>query len=385
MELFKRQLNLQELLRKKSFFLLGPRATGKSTLVREQLSDSVIILNLLKSQLRLRLLSSPWDLESIIEAERNKKLCELIVIDEIQKIPELLEEVHNLIENRHWRFLLTGSSARKLKSAHTNLLGGRAWTAHLYPLSYSEIPNFDLERYLRFGGLPMVYQSEDPEEELDAYVSTYLYEEIQGESLVRNLPQFSRFLKTAALSSGQLLNFTQISSDAQVPASTIQEHYRILEDTLIGFRLEPWIQSEKRKAITTSKFYLFDTGVTHALAGTKQLDRNSDLYGRSFEHWIGMELTSYLNYRRKKDKLCFWRTKQGQEVDFIVGNHTGIEVKSSKKLSKSDFSGLLALAEENKISQLLLVSQDEIETQNSQIHAVHWKTFIDKLWAGDWF
>src|SRR3989338_5934849 len=145
MELFKRQLDLNQLLSKKSFFLLGPRATGKSTLVREQLSDSAIVVNLLQSQLRLRLLSSPWDLESIIEAEIAKKPCQLIVIDEIQKIPELLEEVHNLIESRGWRFLLTGSSARKLKSSQVNLLGGRAWTAHFYPLSYSEIPNFDLE------------------------------------------------------------------------------------------------------------------------------------------------------------------------------------------------------------------------------------------------
>lgn len=314
-----------------------------------------------------------------------KKPFKIIVIDEIQKVPELLEEVHYLIESRQWRFLLTGSSARKLKSAHTNLLAGRAWTAHFYPLSYGEIPDFDLERYLRFGGLPVVYQSQDPEEELDAYVSTYLYEEIRGEGLVRNLPQFSRFLKTAALSNGQLLNFAEISSDAHVPASTVKEHYKILEDTLIGFTLSPWTRSEKRKAIMTGKFYFFDVGVTHALAGTKQLDRNSDLYGRSFEQWIAIELNTYLNYRRKKETLCFWRTKQGQEVDFIVGEHTAIEVKSAKNLTKSDFSGLKALAEEKKFKQLLLVSQDPIETQKDGIRAIHWKTFMDKLWSGDWF
>jgi predicted AAA+ superfamily ATPase len=252
-------------------------------------------------------------------------------------------------------------------------------------LSYSEIPNFDLERLLRFGGLPAVYQSNEPEEELDAYVSTYLYEEIQAESLVRNLPQFSRFLKTAALSSGHLLNFAQISSDAQVPASTIKEHYKILEDTLIGFMLNPWTASKKRKAIMTAKFYLFDTGVTHTLAGTKHLDRNSDLYGRSFEQWIGLELTSYLNYRRKKDALCFWRSAQGHEVDFIVGDHTAIEVKATKSLTKTDFSGLKALAEEKVFRQLLMVSQDKIETQKNGIRAVHWKTFMEQLWSGNLF
>ncbi|HEX4045225.1 MAG TPA: AAA family ATPase, partial [Gammaproteobacteria bacterium] len=280
MSYYQRQLNLLSLLEKKSFFLLGPRAIGKSFLIREQLKDKSLIFNLLRSELYLRLTAAPWELENMINAALVERPSEFIVIDEIQKVPQLLDEVHRLIEERQLRFLLTGSSARKLKHGHANLLAGRAWTAHLYPLSFSEIPDFKLDHYLRFGGLPAIYGSPDPEEELQAYVQTYLYEEIQAESLVRKLPQFSRFLITAALANGQMLNFAQIANDAAVAASTVREYYTILEDTLIGFMLTPWMKSKKRKAISTAKFYFFDTGVCHALAQTQVLDRNSDLYGR---------------------------------------------------------------------------------------------------------
>jgi predicted AAA+ superfamily ATPase len=382
---YTRKLNLPELLKKKSFFLLGPRATGKSFLVREQLAADAIVINLLDSQLYLRLSASPWELEGIIAAELLKKPSSIIVIDEIQKVPSLLDEVHRLIEEKHWRFLLTGSSARKLKHGHANLLAGRAWTANLFPLSYSEIPDFDLERFLRFGGLPSVYLSAEPGEELNAYVRTYLYEEIQAEGLVRKLPQFSRFLLVAALANGQTLNFAEIAQDAQVPASTIQEHYRILEDTLIGFTLPPWLSSKKRKSISAAKFYLFDTGVTHALARTATLDRNSDLYGRSFEQWIAMELRAYLSYQRKDDELCFWRSVQKDEVDFVIGDHTAIEVKATKKIVAKDVKGLRVISEESKFRNLLIVTQDKIETLKDGVRSMHWKTFLDELWSGKLF
>src|SRR5579872_3505309 len=243
MTTFNRQLNLPDLLQKKSFFLLGPRATGKSYLIETQLAGQAVILDLLRSGLYLRLSASPWELENLIDAGLSAKKHKIIVIDEIQKIPGLLDEVHRLIEKRKFRFLLTGSSARKLKHGHANLLAGRAWTANLYPLSFSEIPHFDLEHYLRFGGLPAIYGSSDPVEELHAYVQTYLYEEIQAESLVRKLPQFSRFLTVSALANGQMLNFAQIASDCGVPASTVREYYSILQDTLIGFMLTPWVKT----------------------------------------------------------------------------------------------------------------------------------------------
>ena len=380
---FKRIINLPFLLEQKSFFLLGPRATGKSFLIKQQLSKDAILFNLLKTDLFFKFSSAPWELEGMINAElqKNKNLG-WIVIDEIQKVPALLDEVHRLIEEKGLRFLLTGSSARKLKRGHANLLAGRAWVAHLFPLVYKEIPNFDLDKYLLYGGLAPVYSSKYPQEELNAYVRTYLYEEIQAEGLVRKIPQFSRFLHTAALSNGQLINFAQIASDTGMAASTIKEHYSILEDTLLGFRLNPWIKSKKRKAISTSKFFLFDLGVTNTLAQINTLERNSDLYGRSFEHWLIIEIKAYLDYTRKNEELCFWRSKSGMEVDIIIGNHTAIEIKASKRVSKKDLSGLKALTEENIIKNLYLVSHDPFETISNNINIRHWKSFIEDLWAG---
>ena len=381
MQSYIRQLNLEQLLTHKSFFLLGPRATGKSFLIQKQLSENSIVLSLLRSEYYLRLSSSPWELESIIAAQLNNNQNSIIVIDEIQKLPHLLDEVHRLIEEKHWRFLLTGSSARKLKHGHANLLAGRAWIAHLFPLSFCEIPDFNLDRYLRYGGLPAIYQSQFPEEELNAYANTYLYEEIQAESLVRKLPQFSRFLQVAALNSGLLLNFSKVASDTGIAASTIREYYSILQDTLLGFMLEPWVKTLKRKSTSTAKFYIFYCGVTHTLAGTQTIDRNSDLYGRSFEQFIGLELRCYLDYRRKLDRLGFWRSKSQHEVDFTIGDHTAIETKSSQKVTTADLHGLKALQEENIFISYYLVSQDLIETKHNNIHCIHWKTFLIKLWS----
>lgn len=384
MSVFNRQLKLQSLLEKKSILLLGPRATGKSFLLREELSEQAIIIDLLRSDLYLRLSTQPWDLESIISAQQTSSK-RWIVIDEIQKVPLLLDEIHRLIETKQWRFLLTGSSARKLKYGHANLLAGRAWTAHLYPLSWSEITHFDLNHYLEVGGLPAIYASMEPQEDLYAYTNTYLYEEIQAEGLVRKLPQFSRFLKTAALMNGQLLNFAKVASDTGIPASTVREYYTILADTLIGFMLPPWVNSQKRKAISTGKFYLFDVGITHVLAGTQHIERNSDLYGRSFEHWIGLELQSYLSYRRKHEPLAFWRSKSMQEVDFIIGDHTAIETKATQKVSTRDLKGLQALQEENVFKSYILVSHDPIAANYGNIRCIPWQQFMEELWADKLF
>jgi len=383
MTLYYRKLNLLALLEKKSFFLLGPRATGKSFLVKEQLGKQSVIFNLLRSDIYLKLSANPWELEPMIDAAVSQGHEKFIVIDEIQKVPHLLDEVHRLIEDKKMRFLLTGSSARKLKHGHANLLAGRAWTANLYPLSFSEIPNFDLERYLRFGGLPSVYGSEYPMEELHAYTQTYLYEEIQAESLVRKLPQFSRFLTIAALANGQMLNFTKIASDAGVPASTVREYYTLLEDTLIGFMLTPWVKSKKRKAVSTAKFYLFDTGVCHTLAQTQTVDRNSNLYGRSFEHWVGLELRSYLSYKRLNEPLHYWRSTHQHEVDFIIDDRIAIEVKATKKITPQDLKNLQYLGEEKIFQKFYLISQDSIESKHGSIHCLPWKVFMERLWADE--
>lgn len=378
---FPRILNIPELLKKKSFFLFGPRSTGKTHLVRHQLNDKAVWIDLLKSETFLRLSQNPTDIEDILQT-RAAEERHLVVIDEVQRIPALLNEVHRLIEEKCLRFLLTGSSARKLKKGQANLLAGRAWTAQLFPLCSAEIPDFRLDHYLRYGGLPHVYQSENPDEELDAYVQTYLKEEILAEGLIRKLPPFSRFLKMAALSNGQQLNFAQIGNDTQIASSTIREYYSILEDTLIGFLLEPWTESKKRKAVLTAKFYFFDTGVTHTLAGTKYVDRNSNLYGNSFEQFIAMELRAFLSYRRIKESLCFWRSQQGHEVDFLIGEQAAIEVKSAARTNQDDWKGLKALQEEGVFKDLFLVSQERIETKKDGIEKLHWKTFLDRLWSG---
>lgn len=372
-----RILNLPELLEKKSFFLFGPRATGKTTLIRRQLPDSAAVIDLLDSRNYLTLSARPYELESIIKARKH----EYVVIDEIQRIPDLLNEVHRLIENEEITFLLTGSSARKLRRGQANLLAGRVWEARLFPLCWKEIPRFDLNRYLRYGGLPAVYLSAYPEEELNAYVNTYLSEEIQAEGLVRKLPPFSRFLETIALASGEMINLTSLGSDCQVAPSTVREYLALLEDTLLGFMLPAWTESKKRKAIRRAKFYLFDPGVTHTLCGTQRLERNSNLYGKAFEHFIGMELRAWLSYRRDRRRLSYWRSTHGQEVDFIIGSDLAVEVKASAKIKPADFRGLRALQEEGIIERLFLVSQDPLARNNAGIHAMHWEEFLDALWS----
>ena len=280
--LYKRTLSLPSLLEKKSFFLLGPRGTGKSSLINKQLESTALVINLLQSDLFLRLTSNPEDLESLINASSKK----IIVIDEVQRIPMLLNEVHRLIESKKLTFLLTGSSARKLKQADVNLLAGRVWQAELFPLVSQEITDFDINKYLLYGGLPAIYTSKYPDEDLYAYVEMYLKEEIQFESLVRKIPAFSRFLLTSALTNGQTLNFANIARDAMVPASTIKQYYQILEDTLIGFFIPAWTKSVRRKAMTMSKFYYFDIGVRNTIANIKHIDPNSNLYGQAFEHFV---------------------------------------------------------------------------------------------------
>ncbi len=375
----KRVLNLPDLLRQKSFFLLGPRATGKSTLVRLQLTGSATIIDLLDSRIFLKLSGAPYELESLIDANQNK----IVVIDEIQRIPELLNEVHRLIESRKIRFLLTGSSARKLRKGKANLLAGRVWQARMFPLTWREIPDFSLERYLRFGGLPAVYLSDYPEEELDAYVNTYLKEEILAEGLVRRLPAFTRFLQTAALASGEIINFTKLANDCQVPPSTVTEHVGLLEDTLVGFLLPAWTESRKRKAIKSGKFYFFDPGVTHMLARTETIDRNSHLYGKSFEQFIGIEIRAFLSYRRKKLPLAYWRSTHGFEVDFLIGRKIAIEVKAARRMTGNDFKGLKAINEEGVFEKFILVSQDRINTRDGNFLALHWEQFLSDLWEGN--
>ncbi len=376
--MYQRALELDQLVSRKSFFLFGPRSTGKTTLLRTQFPDLEII-NLLSSATYISLAGNPSKLQDIVR-ERLKN-NQVVLIDEIQKIPELLDEIHNLIESTSVHFILTGSSARKLKRSGVNLLAGRAWQANLFPLVSHEIDEFDIIRYLQFGGLPQVYTSQYPGEELDAYINTYLKEEVQAEALVQNQVTFSRFLKVASLSNTEQLNYANIASDSGVPASTVRSYFTILEDTFIGFLLESWQESNRRKAVATPKFYLFDIGVANFLRGNNNIHEGSSEYGKAFEQFIAMELRAWLSYHRVKKTLRYWRTRSRTEVDFLIGNDTAIEVKATRTIHDKHLKGLRALKEEKIFLQYIVVSFDEMDRKTVDgIRCLHWSRFLNLLW-----
>ncbi len=379
-----RVCDLKTLSLKKSFFFLGPRSTGKSTLLKKLFGTDRYI-NLLKSDIFLRLSERPAAIREIIKeiVEHNPKDDGPVIIDEIQKLPILLDEVHELIESQKINFILTGSSARKLRRSGVNLLGGRAWQVDLFPLVYPEIPQFNLEKFLLYGGLPQVCASQFPEEELDAYINTYLKEEIKEEALVQNFVNFSRFLKISALSNAKQINYSNISQETGVPVTTVRAYFEILSDTFVAFILEPWNESKKRKAVSSAKFYFFDIGVANYLNGRKVINRNSDDFGEAFEHWVAMELRAYLSYKRIKEPLTYWRTTSKEEVDFIIGNRVAIEVKATTKVIEKHLKSLKRLSQEGIIQSLFLVSFDEIERKTSDgIRTIYWKNFINDLWCG---
>ncbi len=379
---YKRKLNLPELVAKKSHFLFGPRGTGKSYLIKESFGQDVLIINLLKSEEYLDLSLNPEKLRQRIDPKKHK----IVIIDEVQKIPILLNEVHYLIEEFKIHFLLTGSSVRSLKASNANMLGGRARLATMFPLTYAEIENFKLEKYLRFGGLPGVIDSAEPREDLAAYLSQYIHEEVKLESNIRKIDFFHRFLETAALSSSEIINFANIASDIGVSEPTVKSYYQILEDTLIGFQLLPWSKGKKRKAISSSKFYLFDSGVLHTILRSPDvLDRNSDIYGKTFEQFMAQELRAYISYSRKDVPLNFWRSVEKDEVDFVINNEIALEVKASRKVKAEHFKGLKKISLEGHFTKMILLTHDPIDKIIDGIYCLHWSSFLKQLWAGEIF
>ncbi len=374
--MYKRVLDLPDLVRDRSIFLLGPRQTGKSTLLRQTFPDARYI-DLLEADTFRELSAFPETLrQSLRPADR------LVVIDEVQKLPILLDEAQALIDrNKALRFVFTGSSARKLKRGQANLLAGRAWFCRLHPLVSPELSYEGFDRRLNVGSLPAVFDSPRPNEDLNAYVGGYLQEEIRAEGLVRSIESFSRFLQVAALTNTHLLDFTSVSNDTGIPARTVREHYQMLEDTLIGFQLPPYRQTPKRKPVATAKFYLFDVGVANALMKRGAIRPRSELYGSAFEHQIFLELRAYLDYRRIDKTLTFWRTHTGHEVDFVIGDEIGIEVKASYRVSPADLKGLRALSEEIKLSTRVVVSTETRErTTDDGILVIPVAAFLERLW-----
>lgn len=374
-----RTLNLPNLLKKKSHFLFGARGTGKSTLARKQLPNSVY-LDLLDDLVYSRLLRNPSLLADLIPTA-----SKLVVIDEVQRIPQLLNEVHRLIEMRRLRFLLTGSSARKLKRGAANLLGGRAWEARLLPLTSLELgDHFNLLRYLNRGGLPEIYASDHPADELRNYVRLYLREEIQAEAMVKKLDHFARFLDVAAIANLEEQNFEAIASDAGVPARTVASYFEILEDTLIGFQLLSFQKTMKRKAIKRAKFVFFDVGVAGALAKRGNVEFGSELIGKAFEHFIIQEVRAYLAYTNQLDvPMHYWRSTTQLEVDLIIGDSIALEIKASERISAQDLKGLKALAEERLLQRYMVVSRDPLTRSDGFIELVPWQHFLSRLWAGE--
>ena len=372
-----RVLDLPSLLQKKSHFLFGPRQTGKTSLIRHSLKG-VRSYDLLDTSVYLALSQNPGRISQELDPRD-----EIVVVDEIQRLPVLLNEIHRLIEERGIRFLLTGSSARKLRRGGVNLLGGRARTKYMHPLTYRELGNqFDLLKAIDRGLLPSIYLSDDPRADLQAYTGSYLQQEIVAEGITRNIPAFSRFLKVAALCNGTVVNFTNVSNDAQVPRTTVYEYFEILKDTLLLHELPAWRKSKKRKPLASSKYYFFDVGVVATLQG-REFRPGTPEFGEAFETYLMHELVSYSDYV-SGEPLSYWRSTSGFEVDFILGDHTAIEVKAKENLSTHDLKPLRALAEEKKLKRYLCVSLEPRRRNLENLTILPFREFLEALWSREY-
>jgi predicted AAA+ superfamily ATPase len=376
---YKRIIPIAQILKRKGVLLLGPRRTGKSFLIKHQIKPNKII-NLLKSETFRNYSSRPELLREIIDSKDK-----IVAIDEIQKLPILMDEIHNLIESTSVKFILTGSSARKLSKNYTSLMAGRVKLMRLHPLVFPEIDNFELNRVLQFGSLPIVYNSSDPWDELRDYTGLYLKEEIQAEAMVRKIENFSRFIDFAAMTNGDILNYESIGRDSQVPARTIREYYNILQDTFMGEILHPIKSSNKRKCISSGKFYFFDLGVLNSILQRKSISSKTKEYGKLFEHFIYLEIKAYINYFSQDSKVEFWRIDEETEVDFIINEEIAIEVKSADLIQDKHLKGLINFIGKGPIKKHIIVSLDKQNRKIGLIEVMPYSDFLHQLWDGKLF
>lgn len=360
---------------RKSHLLLGPRRVGKSTYLKHSFPNAEVV-DLLKTDVYFDYRSHPALLR-----QRYSKGDSLVIIDEVQRIPDLLHEVHWLIENSKTRFILSGSSARKLRREGVTNLAGRLSSARMFPLTYAEIPKFHLEERLQFGCLPPMVLSEDPREDLKDYCGEYLREEIQAEGLVRRMDSFSRFLELSALSNAQMVSYASIARDCGVAPKTARDYFQILEDTLLGYFLDPWTRTRKRRAILTRKFYFFDCGIPNTLLGRK-LSPKTPEFGHAFEQMMVLEAIAAQSYDGKIEGLNFWKSASGYEVDLLIDGHTAVEFKTGR-ISSADAKGLLALEEEHPLKNKWIVGlETKPRSLDHGVEVLPWKVFLEKL--GTW-
>lgn len=387
--MIKRELDLSQVLKKKSVFIFGPRQTGKTTFLRHEYPDAVYV-NLLNTQLQMELLNEPYRINQIITANRKK---DLIIIDEIQKVPIILDEIQNMIQdNRKLRFILTGSSARKIKQAGINLLGGRAKIIPFSPFVYPEYEQAEipLHKVLQWGTLPYVILSDDPKSEIIDYIDVYLREEVKAEAIVRSIAQFSRFLELAATTVSEQIVYDSLCSDVGVTAPTIKEYFQILEDTLVGTRLYPYSKTTRRKAMASAKFYFFDVGLSNALLKRFSLHEKTSEFGIACEQYVFQEISAFINQRKPTVSLFYWRSYDKSEVDFVIeldNRHVIlIEAKSANKIQAKHLSGLKAFSEEKDISavrKIIVCFESTKRVIQEDIVIYPMAEFLKDLWDGE--
>ena len=367
-----------------TFFLWGPRQAGKSTLLKLHYPDGVWV-DLLKADEFRRYVARPELLREELEAS-GPDPSRQVVIDEIQKVPALLDEVHWLIENRGLHFALCGSSARKVRRGAANLLGGRAIRYEMRGLTAGETGGaFDLDRALNHGYLPRIYESARPRQLLDAYIADYLREEVAAEGLVRNLPAFSGFLDAAALSDGDPVNYSNIARECGVSGPTAKSYFDILIDTLLARWLPRWQRRAKRRLSGAPKLYFDDVGVVNRLARRGEIERGSDMYGKAFENWVFHELSAFVSYRDLDEQLTYWRLPSKVEVDFVIGDmRLAIEAKATANVTRKHLKGLRTLAEEHPgVRRIVVCLEPRPRRTDDGIDIVPATDFAHRLWQGD--
>lgn len=374
---------LLEATKSNSIFLFGARQTGKSTLLKSLFPDA-ISFDLLNSDVKNRFEQRPALLYEVLKHEPDNAL---VIIDEIQQVPELLNEVHRLIFDKQLRFVLCGSSARKLRRKGYNMLGGRAVPYYLYPLVSAEIPDFNLDRALNHGLLPAHYDASAPSILMSAYLDVYLREEIKAEALVRNMKSFNQFLTIAAMTNGEMVNYNNIASDCGVSANTVKEYFSILEDTLLGYFVPAYTRTKKRRLVQAPRFYLFDVGLTNHMLKRKHIEEGTPEYGHAFEHFVIQELVAYISYTQNENQLSYWRTYTGVEVDAIIGDaKIAIEIKSAREIQNKHLKNLRSFANEYSPARKLVVSLDIFTRRtDDDIELVYIHDFLKALWQGKYF